>query len=707
MTTQPAPIYRFGIFEVDLRTGELRRNGVKLKIQEQSLQVLAMLLAEPGALVTREELRNRLWSADTFVDFDHSINAAIKRLREVLSDETENPRFIETLPRRGYRFIAPVDPQTGAMVTRVAEHSSLRRMVLRLGLAGAAVALLAWATWHLVSGRVESSLRPPRVVPFTSFADRAEGPAFSPDGNYVAFARHSDAPEVSGIYIKQVDGSHLLQLTKIEKDYFCCPVWSPDGRYIAFSRYPKEEHGVSHGIYIVSAIGGAARKLFSGAPAHPPLDWSPDGRFIAFTAKEPDAKETYSLFLLSVETLETRKLSEPPAEDQDSGPAFSPDGKQLAFIRMNSDLGDIFVMPANGGEPRRLTFDHASIPSPPTWTRDGQSLVFSSTRSSIPTLWRIPVSGGVPVQVPGVGVVTLHPSVSSRGHRLAYDQIMGSSSIWSMDLGKVENRNSSIQVTASKGYNRAPELSPDGEKIAFVSDRSGTMEIWTCGRDGSNLMQVTHLMSGAQFPGPPRWSPDGQKIVFDAALGEHNAIFVLNSEGGPPRPLTHEASDSLDPSWSRDGKWIYFTSIRGGDSQIWKMPSEGGEPVQVTKQGGRTAFESADGQFLYYAKTPEHEIWKVPLAGGQESPLSPRIQVEHWSGWFVSDNGVFFLGEESSQHPVVKFFDFSSARIKDVATLERPVPWRSWISASADGKFVLYTQNDQDEGNIMLLENFR
>jgi Tol biopolymer transport system component/DNA-binding winged helix-turn-helix (wHTH) protein len=706
MTIQPAPTYRFGIFEVDLRTGELRRNGIKLKIQEQSLQILAMLLAEPGALVTREELRNRLWSVDPFVDFDHSINAAIKRLREVLSDETENPRFIETLPRRGYRFIAPVDPQTGAMVTRVAEKSSLRRVVLRLGLAGVAIALLASATWHFVSGRVESSLRAPRVVPFTSFPDSAAGPAFSPDGNYVAFARYSDAPEVSGIYVKQVDGNHLLQLTKNEQGEqdFCCPAWSPDGRYIAFSHHTKEEHGISHGIYIVSAIGGAARKLFAGAPAHPPLDWSPDGRFIAFTAKEPDAKETYSLFLLSVETLETRKLSEPPAENQDWGPAFSPDGKQLAFIRMNSDLGDIFIMPANGGGPRRLTFDHASIPSPPAWTRDGQSILFSSTRSSIPTLWRIPVSGGAPVQVPGVGVVTLRPSVSPRGHRLAYEQIMGSSSIWSIDLGKIENRDSSIQVTASKGFNRAPEFSPDGKKIAFDSDRSGTMEIWTCGRDGSNLMQVTHL-GGAGFPGPPRWSPDGQKIVFDAALGEHNAIFVMNSEGGLPRPLTHEASDSLDPSWSRDGKWIYFSSMRSGDWQIWKLPSEGGEAVQVTKQGGRTAFESADGQFLYYAKTPEHEIWKVPLASGQESPLSPRIHVEHWSGWFVSDNGIFFLGEEASPHPVLKFFDFSAARIKDVATLK--LPWRSWISASADGKFVLYPQNDQDESNIMLLENFR
>ena len=703
MATQPAPTYRFGVFEVDLRTGELRKNGIKLKIQEQSLQVLAMLLAEPGALVTREELRNRLWSADTFVDFDHSINAAIKRLREVLSDETERPRFIETLPRRGYRFIAPVDPQPGAPVTRITERSSVRSIVLRLGLAGAAVALLVSATWHLVSGRVESSLRPPRVVPFTSFPDRAEGPAFSPDGNYVAFARYSDAPEVSGIYIKQVDSNHLLQLTKNAKDWFCCPVWSPDGRYIAFSRYPDNGHTTE--MITISAIGGAERNLLSRLSAHGPLDWSPDGKFIAFTAKDVD-RETFSISLLSVDNLETHKLTGPPLNHQDWGPAFSPDGKQVAFIRTNSDLGDVFIVPANGGEPRRLTFDHASIPSPPTWTRDGQSVVFSSTRSSIPTLWRIPVSGGLPVQVFGVGVVTAHPSVSPKGHRLAYEQMMGSSSIWSMGLGKIDKKNSGTLVAASKGYNRAPELSPDGRKIAFASDRSGTMEIWTCGNDGSNLMQVTHL-GGAQFPGPPRWSPDGQRIAFDSAVGEHNAIFVMKAEGGLPQPLSHEGSDSLNPSWSHDGKWIYFTSIQSGDWQIWKMPSAGGDPVQVTRHGGHAAFESGDGKLIYYTKISDSGIWKMQVEGGQESSLSPQIHLQQWNNWALSNNGVFFLSEESARHPVIRFFDFSAARIKDVVTLEGRVPWRSWISASADGKFVLYPQNDQDESNIMLLENFR
>jgi Tol biopolymer transport system component/DNA-binding winged helix-turn-helix (wHTH) protein len=697
--TASTPLVRFGPYTVDFRSGELHKNGRRIRLQEQPLRVLSVLLEHSGELVARDELRQELWPSDTFVDFDHGLNSAVARLREVLDDSAEAPKYIETLARRGYRFIAPINPPIHVAAESAVERSSLRPLATRVSLVLLAVGFLAVGSWRFASPRVTSSLRPPRVVPLTSLPDRAQEPAFSPDGNYVAFTRHSNSPELTGIYIKQVGGDRLLQLTKNEHA-FCCPAWSPDGRYIAFSRYVEGEHR----IYAISAIGGAERKLFAGALAHPPLDWSPDGKFIAFTAREAD-KETYGIFLLSTETLETHRLSEPPVANQDWGPVFSPDGKQLAFVRMNSDLGDIFIMPAGGGALRRLTFDHASIPTAPAWTRDGRSILFSSTRSSVPTLWRIPASGGSPTQLPQVGVVTTHPSVSPTGHRLAYQQILGTSSIWSTDLSRIGEKDSSREVAASRGSNRAPEFSPDAKKIAFDSDRSGTMEIWTCNKDGSELTQLTHF-GGAQFPGPPRWSPDGRRIAFDSAFGEHNAVFVMNVDDGLPRPLTHEASDSLNPSWSRDGKWIYFASIRSGEWQIWKMPSEGGDRIQVTKRGGHAAFESADGKFVYYAKTPERDIWRLQLRDGQENQLSPGIHVEHWNGWALTDNGIFFLSEEASQHPVVRFFDFSAARIRDVLTLERTVPWRSWISISADARFILYPQQDQEESNIMLLENF-
>src|SRR5262249_44042156 len=199
-------------------------------------------------------------------------------------------------------------------------------------------------------------------------------------------------------------------------------------------------------------------------------------------------------------------------------------------------ISDIFIVPSKGGEVRRLTFDNTDIGSPPTWTRDSRSIVFSSPRTSIPTLWRIPVSGGTPVQVPQVGVVAVHPSISAKGYRLAYDQIMGHSSIWAMELAKLGSRDSHTRVTASGGYNWAPEFSPNGQTVAFLSDRLGTMEVWVCKRDGSDLIQLTHL-GRATSSGPPRWSPDGESILFDSSLDEHNAIFVMKTQAGVPHPV--------------------------------------------------------------------------------------------------------------------------------------------------------------------------
>jgi Tol biopolymer transport system component len=284
---------------------------------------------------------------------------------------------------------------------------------------------------------------------------------------------------------------------------------------------------------------------------------------------------------------------------------------------------------------------------------------------------------------------------------------MGSSSLWSLDLARIGQNDARRQVTASKGRNGAAELSPDGTRTVFVSDRSGSDEIYICNADGSNLLQLTNL-GNARTPGIPRWSPDGQKITFDAVIGGHTAILVIQANGGPHRPLTDPASDNLNPTWSRNGSWIYFTSNRSGQWQIWKIPSQGGNALQLTRQGGFAGFESADGSSFYYAKTSsDSDIWRIQLEDGQEAAVSPQLHLQQWTGWALGDKGVFFVREGPDAHPVLRFLDFTTARVKDVTSLEKqPWPWPLWISASADGRFVAYEQVDMEVSNVMLLENF-
>jgi len=297
------------------------------------------------------------------------------------------------------------------------------------------------------------------------------------------------------------------------------------------------------------------------------------------------------------------------------------------------------------------------------------------------------------------------PRVAPSGHRLIFEERMVNSSLWSLDLSSIGENDARSQVTASKGRNGAAELSPDGRRIVFISDRSGSDEIYTCNADGSNLLRLTNF-GDANAPGVPRWSPDGQKILFDSVLRGHTAVFVIQANGGPPRPLTDQASDNLNPSWSHDGKWIYFTSNRSGQWQIWKMPSQSGEVRQLTRQGGFSGFESSDGKSIYYAKTAsEPDIWRLHLEDGREAAISPPLHLNQWTGWALVDKGIFFVREGPGAHPVLRFLAFRSNRVKDITPLPKQ-PWPLWVSTSADGKVVLYEQVDTEISNVMALENF-
>ena len=691
---------RFGVFEVDLRSGELRRAGMRIKLQEQPFKVLVALLERPGQVVTREELQKRIWPEESFGDFDHAVSVAIAKLRTALNDSSAVPRFVETLPRRGYRFIAPVhgtSPSDERLSTQPSEDSkgalelSPRRKWLVLG-ASLSVFLLLSGLWLWLRRPIAPPLPPMEIVPLVSFQGAASHPAFSPDGRQIAFAMHAE--KNSGIYISSLSGGKPLQLTGGSDVGY--PRWSPDGQEIAFLRESKGAVALN----VLPVFGGIERRLYSGPATQFSLafDWSPDGNSLAISQSDPD-KIHARIALISVDGSGTRPLTTPSGQELDISPAFSPDGSTVAFVRSNvaGMVSEVYVVAVRGGEAKRLTYDRRYILGNLAWTPDGREIVFSSPRGGFPNLWRLSVSGGTPQAVAGSSVDAINPAISHKGNLLAYEQTLFQNDIWRLTLANDNSRQGApVPILVSKGLNGRPRFSSDGKKIVFESSRSGYAEIWVCESDGSNCASLTSLHGVA---GAPEWSPDGRYVAFEFHPNAYSQVYIAEVAGAQPRMVTtFPDADNGAPNWSRDGEWIYFYTSRDGRFQLWKVRPGGGSPTQVTKNGGIFGTESPDGKFLYFAKFQEPGIWRMPLNGGEETRILDAH--ESWFNWSLADNGIYFLDGRS-----IQFLEFASRKKSSILTLDRDPSFG--LALSPDQKSLLFAQEGLSEANIVLVKNFQ
>jgi len=258
------------------------------------------------------------------------------------------------------------------------------------------------------------------------------------------------------------------------------------------------------------------------------------------------------------------------------------------------------------------------------------------------------------------------------------------------------------------------QYSPDGKRVAFVSNRTGVLGIWVCDADGDNAMLI--FLSPGRGLGSPSWSPDGTRIAFDANLEGNMDIYVIRANGSKPARLTTDPADDNIPSWSRDGNWVYFTSLRSGRRQVWKAPAGGGESLQVTKNGGFAAIESADGESLLYTnridKAPmtgadppyiPMALWKIQVSGEEESRVLPSVVRRAFT---PISNGIYFIPAPGSDGKYsIHFLSFATGKVKAVAPIPRP-PFLGF-SVSPDEHQILYAQVDESSSDLWLVENFR
>jgi Tol biopolymer transport system component len=417
--------------------------------------------------------------------------------------------------------------------------------------------------------------------------------------------------------------------------------------------------------------------------------------------------EPFGLFLISVESRESRRLTTPPPKGSDSQPAFSQDGRNLAFVREAAiGVRDIYLLALSQdlqpkGEPKRLTFEKQLIFCP-VWTSAGQEVIFSSGLYLGPNLFRVPTSGsGKPQRLVGVGEDGSEAAIADRTQRLVYTRELVNVNIWRLDLSAPQGKiDPPTKLISSTRVDEDGQFSPDGKRIAFSSNRTGSFEIWICDSDGSHAQQLT---SNSAFCGGPHWSPDGERIAFDSILEGQWDVLVTDASGGKPTRLTKHPATDFWSRWSQDGKWIYFASDRSGEYQIWKVPASGGEAVQVTRNGGYAAFESPDGQWVYYTKGEgDSRLWQQPRDGGEEAQVLESV----FGGTFaLVSEGIYFIPRPDSDGSYsIQFFNFATKRIQTVSRVASP---QAHLSVSPDGRWILYSETNQIGSDLMLVENFR
>jgi len=662
-SSQTTRVVRFGVFEVDLRTAELRKQGVRIRLSGQSLQVLEALILRPGELVTREDLKQKLWPSDSFGDFEHGLNAAINRVREALGDSSDNPRFVETLPRRGYRFIAPVSGVSSSAAELQADPKPLtrdtdpnravpgvslepeasaqtdgksgsRNRFRRRILPGVAILVVgvALGVWYL-----HRPLPPPRISGYAQLTrDGRRKWLTGVDESRLYINSFSGGP----IYQVGIDGGEMVPvpvavpgISPMGEDV------SPDGSSLLVI---SNEKGKPPGtLWNVRIPDGSYRRLGYALDAA----FSPDRSTVAYSTPEGD------IWLVRSDGTEGHKLGS--AGGKAYWPAWSPNGRVIRFNR-----GDrLWEISSNGSNLHEVLpgWHGADYICCGHWTPDGKLYLFSAG----PQIWALDERRGSlrqaraePVQL-ATGPIEWDPPFPSRDGK----KIFAYGSTLRGELSRIDPVTKALKPFLGGISADNVTFSNDGQFVAYVSYPDGIL--WRANRDGSNTLQLTDPPMKVRVP---RWSPDGSQIAFmDGSSGRYIAFTVPSEGGTPKRILPDDNGDQTDPNWSADGNKIVL--CQGGNF---------GDPKNV----------------LSIVDISSHQVTQIP---GSDATSAPR-----WSpdGRFIA--AVTFNGEVAGER-ALRVFDVGAQRWLEVPVVEGV----GWPTFSRDSRYIYFQRPDESDPEVI------
>lgn len=741
--------FRIGEWTVHPTLHQVSRNGRAVRLEPKVSLLLLTLAKAGGNAVSRDDLHRRVWH-DTFVT-DKALTSGVAKLRRALDDSASAPRYIGTVAKGGYRLLAPVTLDT-------AEHhrpdDATRRRSRRPVLAGMTLAAVLLAAILLAAGATrgpgaENHVPPPTTTNVTTQDGFELHPSISPGGETVAYSRADDSGNWD-LYLSRPGSDRELRLTE-DPARDVRPVWSPDGARIAFLRFTDD----TCRLMTMPALGGEPTQITWCAefvPARvfwgPKLDWSSDGRFIAWPWRDT-ADAPVAIRAVDLATGLSHPLTRPPAWHSDGQPAYSPDGRWLAFSRRRGrSPGDLWIVPLDKtGQPagpeqqvsfeRRVMMGHA-------WLPDSREVLLASNRDGTFNLWAFPLQGGTPRWIPAPGANLKEPTLSTDGRHIAYENWNYDENIWRLDLASLipelltdhrtdpgaqaagrRDTAAIVRSAASQSTSTAPQIvatgaqrliasslwdsgptySPDGSTVAFVSNRSGSYEIWITDAQGGAPRRLSNLNAGVI--GPITWRPDGSALVFEARPEGLAHLYEVAVSGGTVRQITFGPHDDVLPQMAPDDETLWFASNRSGEWQIWRMTA--GEASQVTRDGGYAARLTADGEGLVFTRPGKDGLWEMPLRGGDPRLALPALAERDFGNWTLHGRHVVFVRRDvASGQTRLALHDLATGSSRDVFVPANTVmASRRGLSISPDGRWLLFTALDDATSDLLLVRDLR